>query len=122
MLVDHLKLWFVIRNYGVDGLRDLIAEHLQWAAWFEQQVESDSNWQLTHKRSVNLICMAHNDGDEATDRVAQHLNEQGEMSVTMTTVQGRRILRVCIGGTQTRKSHVEAAWQRIAAAGDMLRS
>ena len=112
-----LKLWFVIRNYGVDGLRRLIAEHLQWAEWFEQQVESDPRWQLTHKRTVNLICMAHIDGDEATDRVAQQLNEDGQMSVTVTTVQGKRILRVCIGGTQTRKTHVEAAWQRIAEAG-----
>ena len=112
-----LKLWFVIRNYGVDGLRDLIAEHLQWAEWFEQQVESDPNWQITHKRTVNLICIAHIDGDEATDRVAQRLNEEGQMTVTATTVQGKRILRVCIGGTQTRKTHVEAAWQRIAKAG-----
>jgi aromatic-L-amino-acid decarboxylase len=61
--------------------------------------------------------MAHIDGDEATDRVAQQLNEDGQMSVTVTTVQGKRILRVCIGGTQTRKSHVEAAWRRIAEAG-----
>jgi len=112
-----LKLWFVIRNYGVDGLRELIAEHLQWSVWFEQQVEADPNWQLAHKRTVNLICMAHIDGDDATDKVAQQLNEQGEMFVTATTVAGRRILRVCIGGTQTRKTHVEAAWHRIAAAG-----
>ena len=112
-----LKLWFVIRNYGVDGLRDLIAEHPQWAEWFEQQVGADPRWQLTHKRTVNLICMAHIDGDEATDRVAQQLNEEGQMSVTVTTVQGKRILRVCIGGTQTRKTHVEAAWQRISDAG-----
>ncbi len=39
------------------------------------------------------------------------------MSVTVTTAQGKRILRICIGGTQTRKTHVEAAWQRIAKAG-----
>ena len=61
--------------------------------------------------------MAHIDGNEATDRVAQQLNEDGQMSVTVTTVQGKRILRVCIGGTQTRKTHVEAAWQRISDAG-----
>ena len=117
-----LKLWFVIRNYGVDGLRELIAEHLEWAEWFEQQVESDPNWQITHKRTVNLICMAHIDGDDTTDKIANGLNEQGEMFVTATTVAGKRILRVCIGGTQTRKSHVEAAWQRIAEAGSAARS
>ncbi|MBT6968515.1 MAG: hypothetical protein HOA02_07010, partial [Planctomycetes bacterium] len=76
----------------------------------------------THKRTVNLICMAHIDGNEVTDKVAQQLNEDGQMSVTVTTVQGKRILRICIGGTQTRKIHVEAAWQRIAKAGAAARS
>ena len=50
-----LKLWFVMRSYGDRGPRvSLIDEHLQWARWFEGQVSEDPQWEVTHRRTMNL--------------------------------------------------------------------
>jgi len=108
-----LKLWFVMRSYGSQGLKELIAEHLEWAQWFENQVLQDSNWRITHLRTMNLVCVAHHSGNEQTEKIAELINEQGEMSVTSTLVEGERIIRFCFGGTQTRFEHVKAAYERL---------
>ena len=112
-----LKLWFVMRSYGSEGLRSLIDEHLQWASWFEDQAQSHPDWQVTHRRTMNLVCVAHKDGNDRTDQIAKELNDSGRVSVTATTVEDQRIIRFCFGGTQTRWEHVEAAWEALVSAG-----
>ena len=102
-----------MRSYGVDGLKKLISEHLDWAYWFENQAQEHPDWDVTHPRTMNLVCVAHKAGCEKTDEVAKVLNESGELSVTPTTVEGRRIIRFCFGGTQTRMKHVEGAWAAL---------
>lgn len=108
-----LKLWFVMRSYGSEGLKKLIGEHLEWACWFENQAHEHPDWNVTHPRTMNLVCIAHKEGCEKTDEIAKILNESGELSVTPTTVEGRRIIRFCFGGTQTRMKHVEGAWTAL---------
>ena len=108
-----LKLWFVMRSYGTEGLRQLIDEHLQWARWFEGRVSEDPQWEVTHRRTMNLVCIAHKDGCDRTEAIAKALNSEGQISVTPTTVEGRRVIRFCFGGTQTRMEHVEGAWEAL---------
>ena len=60
--------------------------------------------------ALNLVCVRHRDGDEATDALVAAANASGAALFTRTMLAGRSALRVCIGGRTTERRHVEAAW------------
>jgi aromatic-L-amino-acid decarboxylase len=108
-----LKLWFVIRHYGVEGLRALVREHVRLAEWFEAQVAADPRFELAAPRPLNLVCFRLRAGDAATERLQERLNRSGDLYLTHTRVDGRFTLRLSIGQARTERRHVERAWDRI---------
>ena len=112
-----LKLWFVIRHYGVSGLQYHIRQHVALAQDFKQWIVDSDDFELAVDTPLNLICFYHRDGDEASERVMNKLNQAGEMYLTHTKLNDRFVLRMSIGQTRTERKHVERAWQRLQAAG-----
>jgi aromatic-L-amino-acid decarboxylase len=108
-----LKLWFVIRHYGADGLRKHIRAHVDLAAKLAAWVESDPEFELAAPVMLNLVCFRHRAGDEFNERLLQRLNSSGDLYLTHTKLDGRFTLRMAIGSPQTRAHHVRAAWDRI---------
>jgi aromatic-L-amino-acid decarboxylase len=108
-----LKLWFVIRHYGVEGLQALIREHVELARAFEAWVASDDRFELAAPRVLNLVCFRVRGADERNQRVMDWLNRSGRMYLTHTKLDGRLALRMSIGQRMTRRRHVEAAWALI---------
>lgn len=118
-----LKLWFVIRHYGVQGLQTHIREHISLAEQFEAQVRADDRFEVPTPRPVNLICFRLKAGDEPTRALMDTLNASGKLYITHATLpDGRLILRMAIGATTTTQKHVQAAWQAIQAAADTAQS
>ncbi len=115
-----LKLWFTMRHYGKAGLRRYIGEHIAWAGELEERVKDHPDLDLVAPRTVNLVCLCHRLGDEATRQLIETVNSDGSMFVTHAAVKERHVMRVCIGGTATRREHVENAWQRIDSAARKL--
>ncbi len=124
-----LKLWFVVRHYGLEGLREHIREHLRLALLFESWVRSDHRFEIAAPRTVNLVCFRlRGDGHrtEAWNReLLDRVNGTGKvlLSHTALPVAGRPgemrfILRMAIGGTMTRQTHVRQAWDLIQAVAD----
>ena len=111
-----LKLWFVIRHYGVEGLQHHIREHVNIAQQFARWVRESSTFELAAPAPLNLVCFRHRDGDELNRRILDRLNESGEMYLTHTVLNGKFTLRLCVGQTQTETRHVERAWKLIQAA------
>ena len=121
-----LKLWFVMRHYGLEGLRAYIREHLRWSAMFERWVKEDARFELLAPRTVNLVCFRVRphvgeslDGVNArTKRLLDALNATGKVYVTHTTLsrsgESRYAIRFMIGTASTREEHVRAAWDLIA--------
>ena len=114
-----LKLWFVLRHYGVEGLSACIREHCAWAAWLEERVLADDRFELGAKRSLSLVCLRLKAGEAATKRLMERVNATGQAFLTHTVVpttaadgstEARYVIRVAIGSTSTRLSHVEALW------------
>src|SRR6202521_3707380 len=123
-----LKLWFVIRHYGIEGLQHHIREHVRLAQQFAAWVSSDSRLELAAPAQLNLVCFRlraadragqdradqdRTDQDRANQLLMERLNGTGDLYLTHTKLDGKFTLRFCVGQTNTQARHVERAWQRI---------
>lgn len=108
-----LKLWFVIRHYGVEGLRHHIREHVNLAREFAGWVNADPDFTLLAHPRLNLVCFAHKTGEEFNRRLLDRLNTSGKLYMTHTVLGGHYWLRFCVGQTQTDRTHVQKAWDLI---------
>ena len=108
-----LKLWFVIRSFGVEALQQKIRSHVEWAGRFAEWVEADDDFELAAPRSLNLVCFRHTAGDDLNQRLADTLNDSGDLFLSHTILDDRLTLRFSIGQTSTELEHVERAWAAI---------
>ncbi len=108
-----LKLWFVIRHYGVEGLQYHIRQHVQLAQQFAQWLQSDDRFELAAPAPLNLVCFRHKAGDASNQMIMDRLNRSGDLYLTHTKLHGKLTLRLCVGQTSTQHRHVENAWNRI---------
>ena len=111
-----LKLWFVIRHYGTDGLRAHIRRHIAWANELTEWVEADRRFELVAPTVVSLVCFRHVDGNDASQRVLDAVNQSGRAYLTSTVLDDQLVLRVAIGSPQTEHHHVEELWSLIQSA------
>ncbi|MGZ4188469.1 MAG: pyridoxal-dependent decarboxylase [Actinomycetota bacterium] len=115
-----LKLWFVIRHYGVSGLRAHVRTHVAITQEFASWVAVDERFEIPVPHPLSLVCFRLRTGDEATARLLERVNDAG-LFLTHTKVDGRMTLRLAVGATRTEHRHVERAWRVIQdAAGDVL--
>jgi aromatic-L-amino-acid decarboxylase len=108
-----LKLWFVIRHYGIEGLQYHVRRHVELAQEFAGWVRNDSRFELAAPVPLNLVCFRHKGGDEVNQALLDRLNRSGDLYLTHTRLNDRFTLRVCVGQTSTMERHVERAWSRI---------
>ena len=108
-----LKLWFVIRHYGVEGLQNHVRRHVALAQMFADWVGADDRFELAMPPPLNLVCFRHRGGDEINQRLMDRLNQSGDIYLTHTSMQDLLTLRFCVGQTGTERRHVEQAWRRI---------
>lgn len=108
-----LKLWFVIRYYGVEGLRQHIRRHVALAQQFASWVKASGRFELAAPAPLNLVCFRHVGGDVLNRRLLDALNQSGKLHLTHTMLNDRYTLRLCVGQAQTEEHHVRQAWQLI---------
>jgi aromatic-L-amino-acid decarboxylase len=108
-----LKLWFVIRHYGIEGLQYQVREHVRLAQQFADWVRSDERFEVVAPVPLNLICFRLKAGDEANQGLMDRLNSSGDLYLTHTRLNEKMALRFCVGQTNTQERHVRAAWERI---------
>ena len=109
-----LKLWWVLRSYGAEGLRAMIREHVRLAHELAARVDEHERLEMIAPVPFSLVCFRHADGDEATARLAKAINDSGHSFVSPSVIDGRSFIRVSIGQTWTRQSHVDRLWDLIA--------
>jgi aromatic-L-amino-acid decarboxylase len=117
-----LKLWFVIRHYGVEGLQFHVRRHVELAQQFASWVQEDERFELAAPVPLNLVCFRHCGGDEQNEAIMNRLNRSGDLYLTHTRLKNRFTLRLCVGQTHTELRHVEQAWRRIQEEADGLQA
>jgi len=115
-----LKLWFVIRHYGVEGLQHHVRQHVALAQQFAAWVRADSRFELAAPAPLNLVCFRHRGGDAGNQQLMERLNRSGALYLTHTKLNDRFTLRLSVGQTNTLARHVEQAWEKIQAEADLL--
>ena len=108
-----LKLWWVIRSYGAEGLRSMIRYHVALAEQLANRLESDPRFDLVAPHPFALVCFRCTESDEATTRLIEAVNASGEVAWTGSELDGRPMIRVSIGQRATEQRHVDALWALI---------
>jgi aromatic-L-amino-acid decarboxylase len=116
-----LKLWFVIRHYGVEGLRHHVRRHVALAQGLVRRISESPDFELAAPAPLNLVCFRHRGGEELNRRLLESLNRSGGLYLTHTMLDGKFTLRLCVGQTRTEDRHVEAAWREIEKTAQRLR-
>jgi aromatic-L-amino-acid/L-tryptophan decarboxylase len=115
-----LKLWFVIRSYGIEGLRAIIRRHVALAGELAAWVDAAPDFERMAPVPFGLVCFRHRPpgvAEEELDRLNERLlaavNATGRVFMTHTRLGGRYAIRLVIGQRATERRHVEEAWGLI---------
>lgn len=116
-----LKLWFVMRYYGMSGLQKLLRFHIDLAMWLEKEIKNNRDFELVVPRSMNLICFRYvpkelenlEEVNAINEQLMHRLNAKGKLYLTHTKIHDRYTLRMSIGQTNVAHSHIKNAWDAI---------
>ena len=125
-----LKLWLVMRTYGIEGLAARIREHVRLAQLFRSWVEADDDWEVVAPSPLSVVCFRArfvadpDERDRRNERIMDAVNASGDAYLSHTRLLDRTVLRLAIGNAGTAERHVARAWQllRDAAAVERRRS
>ena len=117
-----LKLWFVLRRFGLQGLQALVRGHVALAMEFAGWVTAHPDFELSFAVPLNLVCFRHLDSDDFNQRLLERVNDSGKLYLTHTKIDGVMLLRMSIGGANTNRAHVERAWSVLVATASELRA
>ncbi len=116
-----LKLWFVIRSFGVAGLQERLRQHIDMAQRLARDVEASDDFELMAPVPLALLCFRYRPAEMSDETQIDALNEQllesvndtGATYLTHTRLNGRFVIRFSIGQTMTEWPHVEDAWRLL---------
>jgi aromatic-L-amino-acid decarboxylase len=115
-----LKLWFVLRHYGAEGLRRHIRREVELAQQFESLVGADDRFEICAPRRLALVCFRRRGSDEENRALLERVNRSGKAYLSHTVLPGpggaeRLVLRLAIGAPGTEERHVRAVWDLLRA-------
>jgi aromatic-L-amino-acid decarboxylase len=117
-----LKLWFLIREQGVEGLQARLRRDMANAKWLEEQVSATPHWRVLAPVPLQTVCVRHEPPGLTGDALDEHtldwatrLNQSGDVFLTPAMLDGRWMVRVSIGAELTGREHVARLWELMRA-------
>jgi aromatic-L-amino-acid/L-tryptophan decarboxylase len=113
-----LKLWFVIRSYGVAALQTKIRDHVAWAQELAREIDGHEDFELTTAPLLSLFSFRYapagaRDLDTINAKLVERINDDGRIYLTQSQHEGRFVIRFQVGQTNTTRDDVMAAWSVI---------
>jgi aromatic-L-amino-acid/L-tryptophan decarboxylase len=115
-----LKLWFVLRSFGRQGIIDRLREHIRLARQFAQWVDDSDGWELFAPTPFSTVVfraqpetMSAGDADALNIAIEERVNADGEIFLAHTVLRGRVVLRLAVGNLKTEERHVRRAWELL---------
>ena len=118
-----LKLWFVLRYFGAEGIAARIREHIRLAGWLAAEIDRTPDFERLAPRQFSTVVfhyrpagLSENELDALNTRIIDQVNASGEIFLSHTRARGRLAIRVAIGNIRTAEAHVRRAWELVQAA------
>jgi aromatic-L-amino-acid decarboxylase len=115
-----LKLWSVIRTFGVDGLREKVRSHIDIAAKLADMISKEADFELLAPVVISVVCFRYIPSDcteekinALNEKLNHQLNDSGKIYLSHTVLNGRYTLRMVTAQTNVTFQHVEKAWHLI---------
>jgi len=115
-----LKLWFVIRSFGISGLQEKIRYHIKLANELKTWIINDGRFEIMAPINFNLVCFRYNPGKFSDDHlnkinetILSRINYTGKIYLSHTKLDGHYTLRLVIGQTYVDRNHLAKAWSTI---------
>jgi len=116
-----LKLWFVLRSFGLEGLQEKIRHHISLAQDLKKEIEAHKDFELLAPVPLNTICFRFHPNyisdekklDELNEKLLNQIQESGKLFLTHTKLNGKYTIRIVLGNTNLEKRHVKKSWQFI---------
>ncbi|MCJ7722195.1 aminotransferase class V-fold PLP-dependent enzyme, partial [Candidatus Bathyarchaeota archaeon] len=115
-----LKLWFVLRSYGIEGLQNMVREHIRLAQLLKHWIEDDPRFELMAPVDFSLVCfrlnpknMSEKQLNDLNKQMLDGVNQTGKTFLTHTLLKGKYVIRFCIAQRTTREEHVRRTWELI---------
>jgi aromatic-L-amino-acid decarboxylase len=108
-----LKLWFIMRYFGHEGIAAIIRNHICWARKFAEWVAADERFELAAPAPLSLVCFRYKGSNEDNRRLMDTINSSGTAYLSHNMMDGRFILRFAIGNIATTEYDIEQAWSEI---------
>lgn len=124
-----LKLWFVMRSYGIQGMQAIIRNHIEYGQWLKKEIESTPGFEVLAPVPLNLVCFRVRPAgltdekklEEINSRILQDLNSSGTILLTQTRLGNKYAIRFAAGQLSASKETVKEGWEKIKkAAGSWL--
>ncbi|XP_012484102.1 phenylacetaldehyde synthase [Gossypium raimondii] len=113
-----LKLWMVLRLYGLENLQCYIRNHIKLAKHFENLIAQDPRFEVVTPRIFSLVCFRllpvrnnESHGNKLNHQLLDAVNSTGSAFISHTVLSGKYILRFAVGAPLTEEKHVNAAWK-----------
>lgn len=124
-----LKLWFVIRSFGVEGLRNIIRNHINLSDKLYDLIEDEPDFEILAPKPFNTICFRYHPIDENDIEILNEINlkfleminQSGEFFLTHTKLSGRMTIRIVTGQTNLKESNIESLWNHLIKCKNMLK-
>ena len=108
-----LKFWMVIRYFGVEGLRNVIREHVRLGQRFASHVKKDHRFEIVAPVPFSSVCFRLKSGDDENRSLIDRANATGKLFISHTRLNGNLIIHFTVGNIRTTEEHVDAAWSLI---------
>jgi len=103
-----LKLWFVIRTHGAEGLTDFVRSHVEMAKGFDAAIAAHPSYEVVAPTRLSLVTFRHIGGDADNERIRDAINNSGRAYLTHTKLNDQVVLRAAIGAVRTEQRHIDA--------------
>jgi aromatic-L-amino-acid decarboxylase len=108
-----LKLWFVLRSFGRQGIAEVLRRHIATAQEIAKEIAAHPDFEIAAPVHFSLVCFRYKGSDADNQRLLQQVNASGEALLSSTTLHGRTVLRMAIGNLGTTLDDVRQVWRLI---------
>lgn len=115
-----LKLWFVLRYFGREGIIKILRNHIAWAKELACVIDADSRFEVAAPARFSLVCFRFRGSDEQNRLLLDRINADGQAFLSHTVLNGRFVLRLAIGDIKTTREDVMETWKCISKLADTL--